>query len=97
MGQKRTVGKVETLRIHREIGYGAGDDRIPVHAVVSLNDESDRELGFSLTDDEHAHVHQAWVEMLRDAFANGYTVSIVADHDTPGGQRGVIREVTLAG
>lgn len=97
MGQKRTIGKVESLRIHREIGYGAAGDHIPVHAVVRLNDESDRELGFPLTDDERAHVHQAWVGMLRDAFTHGYTVSIVADHDTEGGQRGVIREITLAG
>lgn len=97
MGQKRTVGKVETLRVFREIGYGAGDDRIPVHVVVSLNDESERELGFPLVDDEHGHVHQAWVGMLRDAYAHGYTVNVVADHDTAGGERGVIREIAIVG
>lgn len=95
MARKRSVGRLKSLRVHREIGYGPPDDHIDVHVVARVDDGSPRETGFPLRDDGDRLVHEAWVAMLRDAVAHDLTVDILADHDTEKGDNGVIRDLTL--
>lgn len=95
MSRERSKGKVMSFRIHRVRGFGPPSDHIPVHAVVELDDGSDRRMGFPLQDDGDELVHQAWVGMLRDAVAHDITVEVLADHETERGHNGVIRDLTL--
>jgi hypothetical protein len=88
-------GRLSLLRVHRLIGFGPPSDHIRVHAVVKLDDEPDRHMGFPLTEDGDFAVHQGWLAMLRDAFTHNHTVLIESDFDTEAGNNGVIRMVTL--
>jgi hypothetical protein len=88
-------GKVTSLRVHRVLGFGPPSDHISVHAVVRLNSQPNRFMGFRLQEDQDRVVHEGWLDMLRDAFNLNHTVLVESDFDTQAGNNGVIRMVTL--
>jgi hypothetical protein len=69
-------GRVRSLRVHRELGFGPPDDHISVHVVAQLDSEPDKFMGFPLGDDSNGTVHKGWLEMLRLAFNSGRRVRI---------------------
>ena len=95
MPRQRSVGRLKSLRVHREIGFGPPRDHIDVHVVAEVQGADPLKHGFPLVDDGDRMVHEAWVAMLRDAVAHNLTVDILADHDTEAGNHGVMRDLTL--
>lgn len=70
------VGKVELLRVHRELGFGPPDNHIPVHVVTRLDAAPDTFFGFPLRGGGERPVHGGWLDALRDAFRTGSRVRI---------------------
>ena len=95
MPRRTSKGQLTSLRVHRLIGFGPPTDHIRVHAVVQLNSEPTKFMGFPLTDDADRLVYEGWLEMLREAFSRNHTVVVESDFDTQGGNNGVVRMVTL--
>ncbi len=74
--QLKTVsGKVTMLRVH-DVGskYGPPSDQIDVEVVFKLNTETDMTFGFQLRSGTNLAAHQGMLDLLRDAFNNGWTV-----------------------
>lgn len=95
MARKTSRGKLTSLRVHRVTGFGPPADHISVHAVVQLDSEPNKFMGFPLNNDANRLVHEGWLEMLREAFTHNHTVLVESDFDTQGGNNGVVRMVTL--
>ena len=91
----QSTGKVSLLRVHdRGTKYGPPADQIDVEAIVWLNTEPGKAFGFQLRNDENQLVRQGMLDLLRDAFNNGWTVTI--DYNiTPGKKNGVVIRVWL--
>lgn len=72
---KNASGKVTMLRVH-EVGtkYGPSSDVLDAEVVFKLDSASDLAFGFKLRDDSNQATHQGMLDLLRDAFKNGYTV-----------------------
>jgi hypothetical protein len=81
--------------VHRLIGFGPPSDHIRVHAVIKLDNQPDKHMGFPLDEDGDLFVHQGWLAMLHEAFTHDHTVLVESDFDTDAGDNGVIRMVTL--
>lgn len=88
-------GLVTMLRVHDVgTGYGPANDLLDVEVVFTLNNQAGRAFGFQLRTDANRLVHQAMLELLRDAHAQRWPVS--ADVQTPTGRRnGVVIRVWL--
>jgi hypothetical protein len=92
---RQSTGKLTFLRVH-DVGtkFGPPTDQLDVEVVAQLSTTGKRSFGFKLRDDPNRLTHAGMLDLLRDAFNHGWTVSI--DHETPTGkQNGVIIRVAL--
>lgn len=75
--QVNATGKVTLLRVHDVgTGYGPPSDFIDVEAVVWLDSQPGKAFGFQLRNDANLPARQGMLDLLRDALANNWTVSI---------------------
>lgn len=95
MALLQSSGKLTFLRVH-EVGskFGPPTDQIDVEAVLKLDTQPNRSMGFQIRNDGNRPVRQGMLNLLRDAFANNFTV--VVDYDLPAGKNnGVVLRVAL--
>jgi hypothetical protein len=73
------TGKIVFLRAH-DVGtaYGPPNDQLDVEAVFILNAFGEGAYGFQLRNDDYLPARQAMFSLLREAFANNFTV--IADY-----------------
>jgi hypothetical protein len=73
------TGKIIFLRAH-DLGtkYGPPSDQLDVEAVFILNSLGEGAYGFQLRNDDNLPARQAMFSLLREAFANNFTV--IADY-----------------
>lgn len=83
-------GKVALLRVH-DVGtaYGPANDKIDVEVILWLDTKPGMAFGFQLRDDANRPARQGMLDLLRDALAHGYSVTIDYNID-PGKKNGVI-------
>jgi hypothetical protein len=88
-------GQVTLLRAHDVgTGYGPPSDFIDVEVVIRLNSRPNQAMGFQLREDGNRPLRQGMLDLLRDAFNHGWTVTI--DYELAAGDsNGVIRRVWL--
>ena len=73
-------GKVSFLRVHEVSSkYGPANDQIDVEVVFQLAEVPQKTFGLKLRNDTNRLTHLAALDLLRDAFANGYVVMTDAD------------------
>jgi hypothetical protein len=73
-------GKVSFLRVHEvSTKFGPANDQIDVEVVFQLAQVQGKSFGLKLRNDSNRLTHYAALDLLRDAFANGYTVMTDAD------------------
>jgi hypothetical protein len=91
----QSKGKLTFLRVH-EVGgkFGPPTDQIDVEAVLKLDTEPQRAMGFQLRDNGDRPVRQGMLDLLRDAFVNDLTVVVDYELDT-GKRNGVVIRVAL--
>ena len=89
----QTSGQLALLRVHA-LGskYGPPQDQIDVEVVVKLANQPDKAFGFQLRDDAQGPVRRAMLDIMRDAFAQNWTVTIDYFLD-PGKQNGIVHRV----
>jgi hypothetical protein len=95
MVEQQATGKVTLLRVN-EIGEGFGPpgDAIEAEVIVELDTQSGMAFGFQLRNDKERPVHQGMLDLLRDALANNFDVTI--DLDIPqGNKNGTIIRLAL--
>ena len=88
-------GKLSLLRVH-DLGteYGPPGDAIDVEVVVQFEGRKADAFGFQLRDDANGPARRGMLDLLRDGFTHGHSVSI--DYDAaPGAHNGVIMRVWL--
>jgi hypothetical protein len=86
-------GKITLLRVH-DVGtkYGPPTDQVDVETIIQLDTEPGKAFGFQLRPDGNGPAREAMLGLLRDAFANNWTVTI--DYKiTPPKKNGVIFRV----
>jgi hypothetical protein len=73
------TGKIVFLRAH-DLGtkYGPPSDQLDVEAVFILNSFGEGAYGFQLRNDDNLPARQAMFSLLREGFANNFTV--IADY-----------------
>ena len=88
-------GRVSLLRVHDVgTGYGPQSDYIDVEVIVWLDSKPGMAFGFQLRDDSNRPARQGMLDLLREAFAHNYIVTI--DYNiTPGKNNGVITRVWI--
>ena len=87
------AGTLSMLRVHDVgTGYGPGSDFIDVEVVLAFSNEPGKAYGFKLRSDGNALVHQAMLDLLRDAFENDWNVVINVEIPT-GKNHGVLNRV----
>jgi hypothetical protein len=73
-------GKVSFLRVHEVSSkFGPPNDQIDVEVVFQLAGVAGKSFGLQLRNDTNRLTHYAALDLLRDAFANGYKVLTDAD------------------
>jgi len=89
------TGKIIFLRAH-DLGthYGPPSDQLDVEAVFILNAFGEGAYGFQLRNDDNLPARQAMFSLLREAFANNFTV-IVDYWIDPGKMNGTAFRVAL--
>jgi hypothetical protein len=92
---RQTTGRVTSLRVH-EMGsaFGPPNDRIDVEVVIRLDSEPNKAFGFQLRNDARLAAHQGMLEVCRDAFNNGWTITIDFDIQ-PGKLNGLLIRATI--
>ena len=86
-------GQVTFLRVH-DIGTAFGPDHLDIDAVIQLNHNAALSYGFQLRTDANQVARQGMLDLLRDAYANNWPVTI--DYDIPPGKiNGVLFRVAL--
>jgi hypothetical protein len=95
MALLQASGRVSLLRVHNKgSGYGPDSDKIDVEVVAWLDSQPGKAFGFQLRDDDERPAHQGMLDLLRDAFDNGWKTTI--DYDiSPGKLNGLIHRVWL--
>ena len=89
------TGNIVLMRVHElGSGFGPNDDFIDVEAVVQLSTLEGKTLGFQLRKNDEGPVHLAMLDLLRDAFANDWPVTIVYDI-APDKNNGLILRATV--
>jgi hypothetical protein len=86
MALRNTSGKIKMLRVN-EIGdrFGPAADFIQAEVIVQLDHQTgDAASGFKLRADANQPVRQGMLDLLRDAFNNGWRVHF--DHEVPAGK-----------
>lgn len=88
-------GHVSLLRVHDVgTGYGPPNDYIDVEVIVWLDSKPGMAFGFQLREDSNRPARQGMLDLLREAFAHNYIVTI--DYNiTPGKNNGVITRVWI--
>ena len=88
-------GHVSLLRVHDVgTGYGPASDYIDVEVIAWLDSKPGMAFGFQLRDDSNRPARQGMLDLLREAFAHDYIVTI--DYNiTPGKNNGVITRVWI--
>jgi hypothetical protein len=87
------AGKITFLRVH-DIGTAFGPDHLDIDAVIQLDGKTDLSYGFQLRTDTNQIARQGMLDLLRDAYANNWPVTI--DYDIPAGKvNGVLFRVAL--
>ena len=87
-------GKIVFLRAHDRWGYGPPNDHLDGEAVFILNAFGEGAYGFQLRNDDSLPARQAMFSLLREAFANNFTV--IADYlIEPGSINGTAIRVAL--
>jgi hypothetical protein len=82
--QVNASGKITLLRVHDlGTGYGPPSDFIDVEAVLWLDSQPGKAFGFQLRNDQFLPARQGMLDLIRDAFANNWNVSI--DYLMPAG------------
>ncbi|RNL84165.1 hypothetical protein [Halostreptopolyspora alba] len=95
MALLQSTGKLTFLRVHdRGTGFGPPDDHIDVEAVVQLDSRPGESFGFQMRDDRELPARQGMLDLLRDAFNNGWTTTLDYRIDS-GDNNGVIIRVAL--
>ena len=87
---RQASGKITMLRVH-DVGtkYGPPTDQIDVEVVLQLSTQVGKSFGFQLRNDNNALVREGMLALLKDAYANNWTVWIDYNID-PGKNNGVI-------
>jgi hypothetical protein len=83
-------GKLSLLRVH-DLGtrYGPPSDQIDVEVVAQFEGRPADAFGFQLRNDGNFPARRAMLDLLRDGFNHGHTVSI--DYEIqPGAHNGLI-------
>jgi len=95
MPLQNSAGKVTLLRVH-EVGtaYGPATDSIDVEVVFQLDTLPNNAIGFKLRNDTSRPVHEAMLDLLRDAFTFGWTVHVDFEIGT-GKRNGTVLRVWL--
>jgi hypothetical protein len=90
-------GKVTFLRVNQKgVGYGGGIHHIDVEVVIKLEGKPDNAFGLTLRDDDGLRTqNHAMLDLLRDAFNSGLSVTIYFDDFPPGKLNTIIRIVEL--
>jgi hypothetical protein len=86
MALLNTSGKIKMLRVN-EVGdrFGPAADFIQAEVIVQLDHQTgDTASGFKLRADANQPVRQGMLDLLRDAFNNGWRVHF--DHEVPAGK-----------
>lgn len=86
MALLNTSGKIKMLRVN-EVGdrFGPAADFIQAEVIVQLEQQTgDTASGFNLRVDANQPVRQGMLDLLRDAFNNGWRVHF--DHNVPAGK-----------
>ena len=87
------TGKITFLRVH-DVGTKFGPDQLDIDAVIQLDHKTTPSYGFQLRTDGNQVARQGMLDLLRDAYANNWAVTV--DYDIPTGkQNGVIMRVAL--
>ena len=74
------TGQITLLRVHDVgTGYGPPGDTINGEVVMQISSRPGQAFGFALRDDGNRYARQGMLDLLRDAFNNDHTVSIVYD------------------
>jgi hypothetical protein len=74
MPRLQAVGRLKFLRVHdRGTKFGPPADQIDVEVIFGIEGREGG-LGFQLRDDANRPARQAMLDLLRDAFAHGWTV-----------------------
>ncbi len=86
-------GELSMLRVHDVgTGYGPSSDFMDVEVVLAFRNQPGKAYGFRLRKDTNELTHAAMVDMLRDAFENGWNVVINAE--VPNGKNnGILNRV----
>ena len=83
-------GTITLLRVHDVgTGYGPPGDTIDGEVIMQISSRPGQAFGFALREDGNRAVRQGMLDLLRDAFNNNWTVTIVYDID-PGDNNGII-------
>lgn len=70
-------GHITLLRVHDVgTGYGPPADAIDVEVIVQLDTQPGSAYGFQLRDDANRPAREGMLALLRDAFANDWTVHL---------------------
>lgn len=89
----QTAGKITFLRVH-DVGTKFGPDQLDIDAVIQLDGKTTPSYGFQLRTDTNQIARQGMLDLLRDAYAHNWPVTI--DYDIPAGkQNGVVIRVAL--
>ena len=87
------TGKITSLRVN-DVGTKFGSDQLDVDAVFQLDHKTIPSFGFQLRTDSNQVARQGMFDLLRDAYANNWAVTV--DYDIPSGkQNGIISRVAL--
>ncbi len=79
----QATGYLTLFRIHDVgTGYGPGSDFLDAEVIIRLDTKPGEAFGFQLRDDANRAVRQAMLDLLRDAFSNGWPVTINYDKET---------------
>lgn len=86
MGILASAGKINFLRVHDVgTGWGPPGDQLDVEVIVKLLTKPDFAFGFQLRNDGNRVARQGMLDLLRDAYANGWTVTL--DYDIADGKK----------
>jgi hypothetical protein len=90
---RQSTGKITMLRVH-DVGtrYGPPTDQIDAEVIIQLNSQADKSYGFKLRNDSNSFAREGMLNLLRDAFAHDWSVTVDYNIE-PGKNNGTIIRV----